>query len=127
MESIVNPWFIYLLFKIDFIREFFGVISGMLIFVSAILVGAMCGDGDWKWKEVKKKAIAIWVSLSIILVISVMAPSKNTIIAMYVADKVTYNAVGSTVEIGKSFKEELKKDVIEIIREVTKEKENDGA
>jgi len=43
---------------------------------------------------------------------------------MYVADNITSNNVGKALEVGKEFKDEIKKDILDLIEGVNKAKEN---
>jgi hypothetical protein len=75
---------------------------------------------DFKKGWGKKGKISILLSL-IFIFISVFCPTKDELIAIYVADKVTYDIAEKALDNGKLIKDELKKDVIEIIESLTKE------
>jgi hypothetical protein len=122
MESIVNPWIIYLLWKIDTLRDIIRIpcIVALIIFIVFIFIDAIENDGDCFKENSKniKKGIFTWLFLVSFVV---LLPSKNTIIAMYVANEITYNRAEKAVDITKDLKNTLKKDIIDIIQEVTKE------
>ena len=61
-----------------------------------------------------------FVSVVVLITLTLLAPSRNTIIQMYVASKVTPATINMVVEKGKDFKEEIKKDIIDIIISVEK-------
>ena len=65
MESIISPWFIYLLSLVDFFKEFFGffaVVSGMAIttyLIGKVVIATRDGDDSNEmknWGNVWKKA-----------------------------------------------------------------------
>jgi hypothetical protein len=129
MENIVSPWLFYLLGIIPTLKEILGVgagISAFALIIYCIGVGVTKPQGnesdykDWTagWKPFRKSLIVVFV---VMLPLAIFLPNKNTLITMYVADKVTYNTVQGAVDAGKSIKDELKKDIIEIIHGIEKE------
>ena len=132
MEPIISPWFIYLLSLANaciVILTVFALCSFTALLVYYIRLACMQSEYDesdrkkWLvgWKKVKGK---VWVLFVVTLTLSVFIPSKNTIIAMYVADNITSNNVGKALEVGKEFKDEIKKDILDLIEGVNKAKEN---
>ena len=113
MESIVSPWFIYLLSLVDDFKTFFGFFA---ILIGATLTTYIVGrivtevveykDDIEKWKLSWKKAkigmliVIFWV----FFVLGMFLPTRNTLIAMYVADKVTYAKVEKVVKITEDIK-----------------------
>ena len=131
MESIISPWFIYLLSLVDFFKEFFGffaVVSGMAIttyLIGKVVIATRDGDDSnemknwgnvWKKAKVNLVIVIFWV----FLVLGIFLPTRNTLIAMYVADKVTYAKVEKVVKITEDIKGQLKKDVMDIIGAIKK-------
>ncbi|KKN78301.1 hypothetical protein LCGC14_0351600 [marine sediment metagenome] len=136
MEHIVNPWFIYLLSVVNN----FGVLlttgavlsgTGYLVYIIIYVIYGLLkaedcgGNNDFdnflkNWSGKGKASIYLFL---LFIILAVVCPNKNTIIAMYVADKVTYDTAGEALKSGKAFKDELKKDVIDIIESITKQKE----
>jgi hypothetical protein len=123
MESIVNPWIIYFIGVIDGIDNLFDVlafIGGVAFF--CFWIGQLATGGDY-WEQWKKYIKHIIIIPLILIFVSLVFPSKNTIIAMYVANEVTYDRAEKVVEVGKDIKNSLKKDILDIIQELTKESE----
>jgi hypothetical protein len=129
MEHIINPWFLYLLYTVNKIVEVcivFSVITGIVGVIYIIIHGIYVYDqdedelADFKKGWGKKGKISILL-FPIFIFISVFCPTKDELIAIYVADKVTYDIAEKALDNGKLIKDELKKDVIEIIESLTKE------
>jgi len=139
-ESIVSPWFVYLLFNIDsFITVLVipCVILGgavLVYYIGGIVNAAAIADSheaekgqmrksadNWRkvWKEHIRYLIPIFISA---LLLATFIPNKDTLIAIYVADQLTWKKVEKTVEITNDIKNSLKKDAIDIIEMVTKNK-----
>jgi len=134
MTPIVSPWFIYFLGVIDifnFVLGFTTIILGIaiLVFIVASMgmkveaEGEYGTDSDKKWEEywrkLRKKCLPIFL---IVLVLAIITPSKNTLIAMYVTKFVTTDNVTKAIEAGGNFKDVVKKDIIEIIEAMKGEK-----
>jgi hypothetical protein len=124
--TIVSPWFIYLLNVVDGILTAITpltIITGLvtLIYWMGVSINRGIRDDEalrdwqaaWGWKGVLVTTLFIFGMCTQIFV-----PSKDTLIQMYVAREVTYERVGKLAEAGKSLKEEIKVDILDIIREV---------
>ena len=133
MDNIINPWFIYFINLIDnfLVAVFFaGVVCAGLILV--YWVGRLyIADATWKskeeikewnknWKHTNKRA---YLGLILCVLISTFAPDKNTIIDMYIADQITWNRVEKIGKMGKDFKNEIKKDIIDIVNSFNSSKQ----
>ena len=130
MEPIVSPWFIYWLSLVDSLIGVFiigAVVVGMTVMIFSVFLACNYGEyfveerkGIYKtWKALHPKLL---ISIGVIaLLLAIFIPSQKTIIAMYVADKVTYSSVQKAVDAGKTIKDSLKKDVIDIIQTIQKE------
>ena len=129
MEPIVSPWFIYLLSLVNTLIVIYAVTATCCfaaLLVYYITLACMQGEYDksererWLigWKKAKRY---VWILFVISLVSSMLIPSKNTIIAMYVADNITPNNVEKALDVGKDFKEEIKKDIFELIEAIQKD------
>ena len=133
MEPIINPWFFYFLH----IAEMFqGVSIGLFVIFSCAVFGA----GIWffikkdmdefydKEKEYKasRRIIKLAVVDIILIIFMIFIPSRKTLISMYVAKHITTDNVQKALTVGKDFKEEIKKDIFELINGITKEKEKKG-
>ena len=121
MEPIVSPWFIYLLFKVDTFVTFAWVIGILALAGGSIAflpIDDMCReDVQTKYLKYYRRMILLSIGVSMIF-LALITPSKNTIIAMYVSQQVTYDKVGKYVEITKNIKNTLKQDIVDIIREI---------
>jgi len=120
MENIVSPWLIYMLFKIDTFATF--LTTAIPIFaVIATFLWLPISDEGWETKERYMKFYKKFVPVCIFLfVLGGLTPSKNALIAMYVANEVTYDRAEKVIDVTKDVKNSLKKDIIDIIQEVTK-------
>ena len=140
-ESVISPWFVYLLFNINSfitITILPCVFSGIAILILLIgrgiskadsLVGctSMKESGEkwyprWTnaWKKYSKYLIPIFIGC---LFMSIFTPNKNTIIAIYAANSITWGKIEKTMTITKDIKDVLKKDVIDIISSISKNEE----
>ena len=126
-EPIVSPVFIYM---INLVNNIVIVATVILVFSSMGFVltrigAAVClaeydkDDDDYKkWKSAYK---LLFIPVMITVIIVVFVPDKSTILQMYVADKITFERVEQTVKMGKSLKDEIKNDIIEILEAIDKE------
>lgn len=119
MEPIVNPWLIYLASIVENLQTFFGTISFIVLVLDVIIIMGIFIEGDdaidvfYNQEEKKIKSISkLLIALSIICpLLSVFIPTKETIIAMYIANIITPDNLNIANEI---FKSNLK-DYIDII------------
>jgi hypothetical protein len=59
------------------------------------------------------------------ILLTTLLPSKNTLIAMLVADKFTYDVAEKVIDTGKDIKDEIKADIIEIFNNIESEETNE--
>jgi hypothetical protein len=133
MEPIISPWFIYFLSIADGLLLVFFVgaaIFGVVAVVTTILAVNWRIEYDEEDEDyLKAKATLKW-SLKFLIplvVLSILMPSKNTIIGIYVAKNITHDSAEKILDAGKSIKEELKSDVMDLINALQnddKKKEN---
>jgi len=130
MEPIINPWFFYWLQVADFLSTAFiflavavGVI--MLTYTGATILSDNFDKEDYR-REAKKSWTIGWSVFAVFLLLALFTPTKKTFISMYVAKHITTDNVQKALTVGKDFKEEIKKDIFELINEITKEKEKKG-
>lgn len=110
MEPIVNPWLIYCISIVEHLRTFFSAITFVLVVLDiCIIVGAFIETDDaiavfYNYEENKiKPPIKLLIVASIIFpLLMVFIPTKETIIAMYVANVVTPDNLSIANEIFKS-------------------------
>lgn len=140
MEPIVSPWLIYLLGLVEPINGIlFGVctfsIVGAIIFVVSKIVYVIYKEaeynGDKRCSATANRVAGLFKRtlyvFPLMLILAVAMPSRNTLIGMIVAKQITPNNVKVAVQAGKDFKDEVKKDVLDIIMAVTKDKEKPEA
>lgn len=110
MEPIVNPWLIYLVSIIEHLRNLFGVINFLVLALDIFIVVGVCIESDdaiavfYNREEKKiKPFIKLLIALTIICpLLVIFIPSKETIIAMYIANMVTPDNLNFANEVFKS-------------------------
>ena len=114
-SPIINPFYIYLLSISDKFITLFTVITAISLgLVLIYLMFKVLMDEDTigiKWRIVKILSIIGGIALLFTLII----PPKDTMIQMYIASKITPQLVKDAVITGKSFKDEIKKDIIDLL------------
>lgn len=110
MEPIVNPWLIYFASIVEQLRTFFNVITYIVVVLDIIIVMGTFVESDdaiavFYNREEKKirPFIKLLIVLSIICpLLVIFIPSKETIIAMYIANMVTSDNLNIANEVFKS-------------------------
>lgn len=110
MEPIVNPWLIYFVSIIENLRGFFEAVTFIVLVTDIIIaMGAFIESDDaiavfYNREEKKiKPFIKLLIALSIICpLLVIFIPSKETIIAMYIANMVTPDNLNFANEVFKS-------------------------
>ena len=119
MEHIISPWFIYWLGIVDNLGALLCIILvfsliATIVATIACFVGTI--EGEDTVAKVTKKILKISIPILIVSsILSVITPSKTTLIQMVVADKLTYDVAEKAFKSGSGLKNELKQDVIDII------------
>jgi len=134
MNPIVSPFFIYFLTLINNLIGvciFLLVVSSIALFVYIVGYAVNKGQGEnyegelkeWVagWKFALKPLLICWIIATTVVV---FCPGKKTLIAMYITKHLTYDTVEKAMTVGKNTKDELKKDVIDIIEALNNRKEN---
>lgn len=140
MEPIVSPLFIYFLSIVDKLIGtwiFFAVILGLGIVVC--IIGYVWNkdhsdahseekvdEQEREASEFKKFGRKLILPFSLFFILSIFTPSKKIIIAMYVTKFVTVDNVTKAIEAGGNFKDDVKKDIIDIIKAMKGEKSEDS-
>lgn len=124
MEPIVSPWFIYAIGIADQIKDVMGWIGGLLTiaaFFGTIVIFFGCSS---EMELIKKKddrdfhpwmmpvpaiIIVLWWGLYAVI------PTSKTVIGMAVASQVTSQRVVKAGKIVYAAKDDLKKDIVDII------------
>lgn len=110
MEPIVNPWLIYFASIVEQLRTFFNAITYIVVVLDIIIVMGTFVESDdaiavFYNREEKKirPFIKLLIILSIICpLLVIFIPSKETIIAMYIANMVTPDNLNIANEVFKS-------------------------
>ena len=128
MTPIVSPWFIYFLGVIDGVKDFLEVIailSGVGLLAGTIGYCVSKFDDNFKeWQEFWHKFLKKFIlAFCICLPLALLAPSRNTIIAMYVTKFITTDSVAKAIEASGEFKDVIKGDIIDIIEAMKGEKQ----
>ena len=116
MQHIISPWLIYFIRLSDCINAISTVLAIML-FISLLIIAIIRlseGDDVIITKPIKKMA---WFFIPF-LFLAILIPPKNTLIQMIVADHITYNSINKVIAQGKSIKNEIKKDIIDILTSI---------
>lgn len=110
MEPIVNPWLIYFASIVEQLRTFFNAITYIVVVLDIIIVMGTFVESDDAiavfYNREKKKIkpfIKLLIALTIICpLLVIFIPSKETIIAMYIANMVTPDNLNIANEVFKS-------------------------
>ena len=130
MEPIISPWLIYALAIVDGVNiscGILGVFSGvLLLFIVAFYIMVYVDDDTdmmAKMKPIVKYVVLFFIFTS---GIALFCPNQKTVIAMLVADQITYDRAEAVVDGAKDFKNTLKQDVLDIVLAITeKDKKED--
>lgn len=110
MEPIVNPWLIYLVSIIEHLRNFFGAINFIVLILDIFIVIGVFIEADdaisvfYNREEKKIRPIfKLLIALSITSpLLTIFIPTKETIIAMYIANMITPDNLNLANEVFKS-------------------------
>nr|DAY38574.1 MAG TPA: hypothetical protein [Bacteriophage sp.] len=110
MEPIVNPWLIYFASIVEQLRTFFNAITYIVVILDIIIIMFTFVESDdaiavfYNREENKiRPFIKLLIVLSIICpLLVIFIPSKETIIAMYIANMVTPDNLNIANEVFKS-------------------------
>jgi len=126
-EPIISPWLFFVIDgakNVSFLFIFLGIIGfGATVFTLVARLDAYPSPNkDEKKTAIKKFKKLVPLSL-IAIALGVLIPSKDTLYKMVIAQNITYERVGKAVDVGKELHDTIKQDVLDVIRELTKEKE----
>lgn len=129
MEPIISPLLIYLLEIVNNINVSFCIFSIIfgIIFVFFVIFYIIFTIEKYEpnLKIIKKFTWIIYVFI-LSLILNIFIPSRNTVIGMIVAKQITPDNIKSAAKVGKDLKDEIKKDVLEIILAVTEKNKVDS-
>jgi len=131
MEPIVSPWLIYLLGIVNGVKDFlafFAFLFGVLWFVTIVGTAVSTFSEDFKeychaWRRAFLVASIVFL---FIVIPAIFVPNRATLLGMIIAKNITHDNVEKIVDSGYLAKEEIKRDIIEIIETIQKELDDDG-
>lgn len=130
MDYIVNPWLVYLIGQLEgwkFALIVFGVLGGFVAILASITTIANDSEcGTHYFKQWRMLLIPTVVLCAISIFIATILPNQKTLIAMIVAENATYTNVGKAIEVGKDIKNDIKKDIIDMLREIKSDNNTKG-
>lgn len=95
MEPIISPWLIYALSLVNPLILILAVVSILAVTALVIIYTDYSFYDDRSSNEVK----VIWAVFIISALLGIFIPSKNTLIAMYIANHVTPDNISNAQEI----------------------------
>ncbi len=120
-EPIISPWLFYLVSLSDKLL----ITAAILLVGGGIALGfitAVYWDDNDKLLPHFGKYLAMWIMA---LFIFMAIPSEATLYKMVIAQNITYERVGKAVDVGKELHNTIKQDVLDVIRELTRDKEKE--
>lgn len=122
MEPIVSPWFVYLIGVTDGIRAGFVVICILVGIALGILTVVKTAHQSEQESRVVIKPVLQYLAMMLFLIMLCnVIPDRNTVIGMAVAKNITSDRVVKAGKVVYAAKEDIKKDVIDIILALKKE------
>ena len=123
MEPIISPWLIYLIGLVDGLKGGLGILGALILFggiIGFLVWGISETPSDEDIKRGAKWCSKIIIPFALVLFgLSLFIPSSKVIIAMATASIATPDNINSAVQSGKNFKDEIKKDLIDMINAVS--------
>jgi len=119
-DPIVSPLFIYLLQVVPLVRYFILVpstIAGVIALISWLynwLEDYYDGSSSFNGNKVVKAFI---ISMAFVL-LSIIIPTRNTMIQIYITKQITPNMLHKVRNATIDVKDELKKDILDIINTI---------
>lgn len=124
-EPIISPTIIYLISIANDVKALLiaiGILAGL-----GTIVGITVKIGEYSAECCREEAIKTYkiigrplrklaiILFVIFLPLGILIPTQNTIIAMIVAKQITPNNIKTTLKAGKSLKDELKQDIVDLL------------
>lgn len=120
MEPIINPWFFYWIEVVNGLAGFFVVMMVLPVLFTIAFIVASVDEEEFERKV--KKCLLITIPIFFIGMFGlIFMPTSDTLIKMKLAEHATPDKIKQIIEYGDTIKDELKKDVIDILRESKKE------
>jgi len=124
METqIISPWLVYAIGIGGQVKHLFSImpILVLLAFLVGMGVLGVATEGEAFENGTAKKytphIVVAFVLSIVICFIGIFLPSRNTLISMIIADKVTYEKLDKAGDITKTVYSDIKKDIFEILKE----------
>lgn len=118
MEPIINPMFVYLANVFGNLTIFLILLTAASIPVFGIITGMKYDEFKYDSEKNPRPSFK-WVIVPIILaIIAIFIPSQETCYKMMVAKMTTTDNIEKILKEGKNVKDELKKDLIDVIKSV---------
>lgn len=95
MEPIINPWLVYALSLVNPLILILSVVAILAVTALAIVYT----DYDFYDERGSNEVKAIWAVFIISTLLAIFIPSKNTLIAMYIANHITPDNLNNAQEI----------------------------
>ena len=121
MEPIISPWLIYLLGVVNSVCVISAIgvalagIACLVYTISAISNYVDYGSDDKDYIKEKRVVKSIFSVLVVFMLVLTITPTKNTLVAIIVSKHITPNNIEAAVGAGKSLKDEIKSDIIELL------------
>ena len=95
MEPIISPWLIYALPLVDTLIITLSIVAMLAVTVLVIIYT----DYDFYDKRNSNEVKAIWAVFIISTLLAIFIPSKNTLIAIYIANHITPDNLNNAQEL----------------------------
>ena len=129
-DTIISPWFIYWITRIDNIKCFLELFP--LLFMLVVILIAMLkvftgefddyGEGKENSRKYVKKVLKVGIiTLPLAIILNLFIPSTKVLATMYVADKLTVSNIQMVGETADKVVDKAVEKIIKVI-EATKEK-----
>ena len=125
MEPIISPWAIYFMGIADTAKIVCGVVGGItgVATIISFIVAAFerYYSGKEKGTEASRMGRRFLIFALIFVPLSILIPDRTTVMGMIIAQNITAQNIEKAAEAGKIVKDELKRDILEIIDAIQNE------
>lgn len=125
MEPIVSPWLVYLIMQLDALTGALVIIGGIAS-VSLVIGGIGFSMDDHRGGCIRIMKYSICVVITTLL-LGVTIPSRDSAVAIIAAQHITKDNITASADVVRRVRDEVKGDIVEILRELTNEKETNNA
>lgn len=131
MEPIISPWLVYAIGQVNTVKvgfELLAFVSGGTVLGGLIFwfmnhgFGDIWGEGHKKTLEYeariragKRCARYAVIPFCLFVLLSAFTPNRNTLVAVIVSTQATPDNISTVMGAGKSFKDEVKQDILDIL------------